>query len=245
VTKPTGRDAATASWRCAALASWRCAALVTAAIGLFACGTGAPAPRAAKSAAPAAPALPDDAAGVREGRELAGLLLGRDALASDPRLLRYVALVGRTVAGPSLADRFRFAVTRSDLPYATAFPGGIVVLSRGLIFQMGSEAELAVTLSREICHAQAGGAREFPGGAAEAVDTAHEIALDACGVRLASRAGYDAAAFLHLLETLQDRAASVREKSNLDRRREELRKLPEAALGGKLLAERFRRSAIM
>ena len=188
---------------------------------------------------------PADSSARREGRELAALLFGRDALASDPRLLRYVALVGRTVAGPALAEDFRFAVTRSDLPYATAFPGGIVVLSRGLIFEMGSEAELAVTLGREICRAQAGGAREFPGGASEAVDAAPEIALDACGARLASRAGYDAAAFLHLLDTLQDRAASVREKSDFDVRREELRKLPEAALGGKLLAERFRRSAIM
>ena len=209
-----------------------------------ACRTGAPARKASAPPRPAATPSAFSGADVAAGRALAAGLFGRDPLVADSRLLRYVALVGRTVAGPELGSRLRFAVTRSDLPYATAFPGGIVVISRGLIFEMDSEAALAVTLGREMCRTETGAAREFPGGALEASDRERETALDGCGARRASAAGYDSAAYLHLLEALQDRAASVREKSDLASRREALRKL-EAPRGGKLLSERFRRSAIM
>jgi len=211
---------------------------------IVACGTGAPARKATPPPRPAAAPSAFSGADLAAGRALAAGLFGRDPLVADSRLLRYVALVGRAVAGPELGSRLRFAVTRSDLPYATAFPGGIVVVSRGLIFEMDSEAALAVTLGREMCRSETGAAREFPRGALEASDRERETALDSCGARRASAAGYDSAAFLHLLEALQDRAASVREKSDLAARREELRKL-EPARGGKLLSERFRRSAIM
>lgn len=213
-------------------------------LAITACATSGPARKGTSPARPAAAALPVSGGDLAQGRALAAGLFGRDPLVADSRLLRYVALVGRTVAGPERSARLRFAVTRSDLPYATAFPGGIVVISRGLIFEMDSEAALAVTLGREMCRSETGASREFPGGAREESDRERETALDVCGARRASAAGYDSAAFLHLLETLQDRAASVREKSDLAARREELRKL-EPARGGKLLSERFRRSAIM
>jgi predicted Zn-dependent protease len=178
-----------------------------------------------------------------DGQELAARLFGRDPLTADARLLRYVALVGRTVAGPARAGRYVFAVTESDLVYATAFPSGIVVVSRGLVFLVQSEAELAVTLSREMCRADSGGTRDFPGSASEG-DPAREIELDACGARAASSAGYDAGAFLHFFGALEERATSVRGKSDLDARRERFRALPESSRGGKLLAERFRSSVI-
>jgi predicted Zn-dependent protease len=208
-----------------------------------ACRTGTPAARVSPPAHRQAAAAPVSDADLAQGRVLAAGLFGRDPLVPDSRLLRYVAMVGRAVAG-ARASSFHFAVTQSDLPYETAFPGGIVVVSRSLIFEMGSEAELAVTLGREICRFESGAARDLPGGS-ENAEPARESALDACGARLASAAGYDAAAFLQLVGTLQDRAASVREKSDLEARRAEFRKLPESAAGGKLLAERFRRSAIM
>jgi len=211
----------------------------------IACGSAKPAPRSAVPAASARPrpAAPD-AAAAAEGRELAARLFGRDRLVADTRLLRYVALVGRTCAGPR-ADAWRFAVTQSAIPYATAFPGGIVVISRGILLLMGSEAELAVVLAREICRGESAPARDFPGPAPESADVARESALDACGARRASQSGYDAAAFLRLLDMLQDRAASAREKSDLEARAAAYRALPEAAAGGKLLAERFRSSAIL
>jgi predicted Zn-dependent protease len=220
------------------------AAAVSAAMAIAACRTGTPAAGVAPPANRPAAAAPVSDADVAQGRALAAALFGRDPLVPDSRLLRYVALVGRAVAGAGRADSLHFGVTQSDLPYETAFPGGIVVISRGLIFEMDSEAELAVTLGREICRLETGAARDLPGGP-ENAEPARESALDACGGRRASAAGYDAAAFLQLVATLQDRAASVREKSDLEARRAEFRKLPESAAGGKLLADRFRRSAIM
>jgi hypothetical protein len=191
------------------------------------------------------PTIAADPAVIEDGKDLAARLFGRDPLTPDVRLLRYVGFVGRCVIGPARANAFHFAITQSDLPYATAFPGGLVILSRGMLFLMTSEAELAVTLSRETCRSDSGGSREFPGAASESVDAAREAELDVCGARLASKAGYDAAAFLHLIDVWQERATSVREKSDLDARRDAFRKLPEAARGGKLLAERFRSSAIL
>ncbi|HWC66060.1 MAG TPA: hypothetical protein VG777_08250, partial [Thermoanaerobaculia bacterium] len=203
----------------------------------------APAPRARAPRPPAAgPAAAPGA--VAEGKELAARLFGRDPLVRDDRLLRYVALVGRTCAGPRAAG-WRFGVTQSTIPYATAFPGDLVVVSRGLLFLLRSEAELGVVLSREICRGETDPARDFPGPEGEAADLAREKRLDACGARRAAVAGYDAAAFLQLLDTLQDRAASVREKSDLQSRAAAFRALPEATAGGKLLAERFRSSAIL
>ena len=201
------------------------------------------APSSTRASAARTPGASDPAA-LAEGKELAARLFGRDPLVTDNRLLRYVALVGRTCAGERAGVR-RFPVTQSTVPYATAFPGGIVVISRGLLLLMRSEAELAVVLSRETCRAETDPAREFPGLAAETADLGRETALDACGARRASQAGYDAAAFLRLLDMLQDRAASVREKSDLQSRAAAFRALPEAAAGGKLLAERFRSSAIL
>ncbi|HET7453417.1 MAG TPA: M48 family metalloprotease [Thermoanaerobaculia bacterium] len=216
----------------------RAAAAAVAAWAAVGCAGSKPVPRAAVRPAPAS-----DAA-IPEGRELAAGLFGRDPLVGDDRLLRYVALVGRTCGGRSV-DGWRFAVTQSAVPYATAFPGGIVVVSRGLLLLVRSEAELAVVLSREIHRGETAPAREFPGPAPESGDPARETALDAAGARLASAAGYDAAAFLHLLDMLQDRAASAREKSEIQERAGAYRALPETSAGGRMLAERFRSSAIV
>ncbi len=220
-------------------------ALPLAAAAALACAGGKSAPRgAAAGTGPSGGARLPNPAAVAEGRALAARLFGRDPLVADTRLLRYVALVGRTCAGAS-SPGWRFAVTQSTIPYATAFPGRIVVISRGLLVLVRSEAELAVVLSREICRGAEAPARDFPGPAVETADAAGETALDACGARRASGAGYDASAFLRLLDTLQDRAASARQKSDLQARAAAYRALPEAAAGGKLLAERFRSSAIL
>jgi predicted Zn-dependent protease len=214
------------------------AAAIVAAGAAFGCSGAKPAPRAAARREP----VPEAAA--TEGRDLASGLFGRDPLVADDRLLRYVALVGRTCGGRRV-DGWRFAVTQSAVPYATAFPGGIVVVSRGLLLLVRSEAELAVVLSREIRRGETAPAREFPGPAPESGDPARETTLDAAGARLASAAGYDAAAFLHLLDMLQDRAASAREKSEIQERTGAYRTLPETSAGGRMLAERYRSSAIV
>jgi predicted Zn-dependent protease len=164
------------------------------------------------------------------------LLFARDGLTDDARLLRYVNLVGRTVAGAG----FRFAVTRSDAPYTRCFPGRYVAVSQGLLLLVRSEAELAVLLSREACRFSAGAVPE-----PETADPTAEARRDACAAESVSRAGYDAGAFLRLLAALQERAISAREKADLQFRIERFKSLPEANRGGQRLVERYRRYAIL
>lgn len=204
-------------------------------------GPMSPAPAPAASRSPEA-----EAAELNRGREMAARLFSRDPLILDQRLLRYVNLVGRAAAADVRArERFHFAVTQSGVPYSLALPGGFVVVSRGAIARMSSEAELAVTLAREICREESvGAAAESPEREANGGDADLEVRWDACGARLASSAGYDAAAFLHYLQALEVAAASSRERSDLHRRIELYEKLPECSRGGQTLAERFRRFAI-
>lgn len=195
-------------------------------------------PRGA-AAAPPAPGVAE----LEKGRQMAALFFGREPLIDDDRLLRYVNLVGRTVTftrgGP---ERFHFAVTDSGVPYGTAFPGGFIVVSRGALSLMDSEAELAVALAREVCRGQSPGSGDEAAGSSE--DGAGGASGDACGAQLAASAGYDASAFLHYLSALQARADSARQRLDLQVRIDRYRKLPESSRGGKSLVERFRRSAM-
>ena len=203
----------------------------------------AAAPAPAASPAPAVSPSAGDPAAEKAGREMAASLFARDPLTPDGRLLRYVNLVGRTAAGALPGSvRYRFAVTQSDVPYSLSLPGRFVVLSRGMLFVMSSEADLAVTLSREVCREQQpGGLREAAGETEPALDSS----LDACGARLASLAGYDVSGYLHVLESLRERAVSARDVADLQRRIEAYKTIPDFSRGGKTLADRFRSSAIL
>jgi hypothetical protein len=212
----------------------RRAAVLVAAACVAACA-GRPSRPVAGVAAPTV-----DNSEARQGREAAARLFGRDRLTGDDRLLRYVNLVGRSLGTP----RFRFAVTESEAPYSLALPGDVIVVSRGALSLLGSEAELAVVLAREICRREA--VRRTPGGAlrSDESDSLADPDWDACGAARASALGYDAAAFLHLLDALAGRAGSAREKLDAQDRIRRFRDLPEFVRGGKTLAERFHRSAI-
>jgi predicted Zn-dependent protease len=65
----------------------------------------------------------------------------------DPALTRYVASVGQRLA----------AVSDRALPYEFVVlnPGGKIAINRGLLMELGSEAELAAVLGHEIVHAAA------------------------------------------------------------------------------------------
>lgn len=74
----------------------------------------------------------------------------------DPALTRYVASVGQRLA--DVSDRalpYEFAVLNSPVPNAWALPGGKIAINRGLLMELGSEAELAAVLGHEIVHAAA------------------------------------------------------------------------------------------
>jgi hypothetical protein len=81
--------------------------------------------------------------------------------------------------------------------------------------------------------------------AGESGEPALESKLDACGARLASLTGYDVSGFLRVLESLRERAVSARDVSDLQRRIEAYKTIPDFSRGGKTLAERFRSSAIL
>jgi predicted Zn-dependent protease len=73
----------------------------------------------------------------------------------DEALTRYVNLVGRSVALQSTRRGeipFVFGVVDTDEVNAFAAPGGYVLLTRGALARMDSEAELAGVLAHEIAH---------------------------------------------------------------------------------------------
>jgi len=91
---------------------------------------------------------------VQLGQGITAGLLGAAPLHKDERLQRYVNRVGRWVAMHS--DRpdlpWSFGVIDVDTINAFAMPGGMVVVSNGLLKRLQSESELAGVLAHEIAH---------------------------------------------------------------------------------------------
>ena len=74
----------------------------------------------------------------------------------DPALTDYVEDVGQRVA--TVSDRslpYEFVVLNSSTPNAWALPGGKIAITRGLLVELESEAELAAVLGHEVVHAAA------------------------------------------------------------------------------------------
>ncbi|MFK7858703.1 MAG: M48 family metalloprotease [Granulosicoccus sp.] len=74
----------------------------------------------------------------------------------DPKVENYVRSVGMKLAAKS--DRklpYEFNVINDSTPNAWALPGGKISINRGLLVELGSEAELAAVLGHEIVHAAA------------------------------------------------------------------------------------------
>lgn len=80
----------------------------------------------------------------------------------DPVLTEYVASVGNRLATQASRDLpYEFHVLNDSVPNAWALPGGKIVVNRGLLTELDSEAELAAVLGHEIVHADAAhGARQ-------------------------------------------------------------------------------------
>ena len=91
---------------------------------------------------------------VRFGREIAARLIGRLGLYENPRLMKYVNLVGHSLAlntnRPEI--EFHFAVLNTNDINAYAAPGGYVFVTRGALASMRTESELAAVLAHEITH---------------------------------------------------------------------------------------------
>ena len=80
----------------------------------------------------------------------------------DPALTDYIASVGDRLAAQAKRDLpYEFHVINDSIPNAWALPGGKIVVNRGLLTELNSEAELAAVLGHEIVHADAAhGARQ-------------------------------------------------------------------------------------
>src|SRR6266567_4195036 len=74
-------------------------------------------------------------------------------LVEDPKVVRYVNLVGQTVG--QFASRqlpWRFGVLDTEIVGAYALPGGYIFITRAALTGMTSEAQLAGALGHEITH---------------------------------------------------------------------------------------------
>lgn len=88
------------------------------------------------------------------GREAAAVLLGAAPLMADRKLQRYVNDVGQWVAAQSGRKDITWHFGVLDSPNVNAFaaPGGYILITRGLLARLESEAELAGALAHEIAH---------------------------------------------------------------------------------------------
>jgi predicted Zn-dependent protease len=171
----------------------------------------------------------------RSGEAIAATVFGAAPPWRKPAAQTYVNLVGRNLARQVERKdvQWRFAVLDTPSINAMAFPGGIVVVTRGLYALLTSEDELAAVLAHEIAHvnrrhqwkviqqqklvALAGDAvtRSDPGKSAKVVadlgakliarglDKSAEFEADRDGVVIAARAGYDSSALIAVMERLK------------------------------------------
>lgn len=96
----------------------------------------------------------DEKQEVQIGSGVASNLLGAAPLMPDAHVQKYVNQVGRWVAQQSERPNldWHFGVLESDDVNAFATPGGYVFITKGLLLNMKSEAELAGVLAHEIGH---------------------------------------------------------------------------------------------
>lgn len=90
------------------------------------------------------------------GRAVAANILAKYPLYQNQALTQYVNMVGQAVAqkySQSATSRgFHFAVLDTSEPNAFACPGGIILVTRGLIKDCQNEDELAAVLAHEVSH---------------------------------------------------------------------------------------------
>ncbi|MDD2901477.1 MAG: M48 family metallopeptidase [Syntrophales bacterium] len=90
------------------------------------------------------------------GRAVAARILTTHPLVQDPKLQLYVNEVGQTVARKSSRPQayrgYHFAVLESPEPNAFACPGGIILITRGLLKMCANEDQLAAALAHEVAH---------------------------------------------------------------------------------------------
>lgn len=92
------------------------------------------------------------------GRAVAATLLGSYPSLNDPDLTHYVNVIGQTMARasdkPETFGGYHFLVLDADEINAFAAPGGLILVSRGLLQCCNTEDELAAVLAHEVGHVE-------------------------------------------------------------------------------------------
>ena len=90
------------------------------------------------------------------GRAVAARILGRYPLYQNPEATQYVNQVGQAVARkssrPNTFRGYHFAVLDTGEANAFACPGGIILVTRGLVKTCANEDQLAAVLAHEVSH---------------------------------------------------------------------------------------------
>ncbi len=90
------------------------------------------------------------------GRAVAARILTTYPLASDPELSDYIHRVGMTVAAcsnrPETYGGYHFALLDAEEVNAFAAPGGIILVTRGMVETAQDEEELSAILAHEVGH---------------------------------------------------------------------------------------------
>src|SRR5512133_624888 len=90
------------------------------------------------------------------GRAVAARLTATYRLYRNSRLTDYLNQIGQTIAlhteKPATFGGYHFALLDSSEINAFACPGGIILITRGMLSSVKSEEELAAVLAHEIAH---------------------------------------------------------------------------------------------
>lgn len=90
------------------------------------------------------------------GRAVAATILGQYRLQTDSRRNEYLNSIGRTVAlssdRPYVYGEYHFAVLDTDEVNAMACPGGLILITRGMLQRAANEEEVAAVVAHEIGH---------------------------------------------------------------------------------------------
>jgi beta-barrel assembly-enhancing protease len=90
------------------------------------------------------------------GRAVGARLLSTYPLLENDKLTEYVNLVGQTIAihsdDPITYGGYHFAVVNTNEINAFACPGGMILITKGMIDETQNEDELAAVLAHEVAH---------------------------------------------------------------------------------------------
>lgn len=187
---------------------------------------------------------------VKKGKEDHQKIIATFGVYGDPELQAYVNRIGQKIAAKSSRPEltWTFTLLNDDLINAFATRGGFVYVTRGLLAQLNSEAELASVLGHEIAHiterhlnkaentgklmealtvvaavfTQMPGLYElgnlYGGVLLRGYNREQELEADRLGIETMTKAGYRADALFGVIEMFRARDRQEYREANLEKR---------------------------